>query len=554
MRDTKYWTDLQRDPVFRFRRGMVAVRFSGSHHEYFTYRCSRRIGPNWYKEREIVPIPSDTSLVDITKPRHVHPSAGPAREADLPPKPIVNGKRNYREPDDFRRGMDVKRPRTTTFDQGRTPPRLPRRPSSPPLEFDTNNTWGPPSHEPRSHSPHRTRSSDDHSRSPGGHRPPANDSRRHDRSAAPSHRHDSGYHSSAHSAEKRRSWTDNHKANGYHLSPPLPLSSSASRKRTHERDVSRERVRTRDRDRDRDRDRSRERSRDRGRRDRQERGGAWSPPPPRYGKSHYSKSPSRSQTATPGDDSDNSNLSDLEYELLGMKRPEKKKKSPPPPKMVAKKKQRPKVNDAFRYAFYLLPILFLLLFHSNPTWLTFFCLVAVAAGEKNRFDSGFPPSPFICFCSSLHCGVNIYSHFYLQRRRWGRSGTTRGGGGCVSPGWFGERGREYSIAKVYIYIYIIVSASLNLGLRSGAFVMWRACPSGWVAAFNKLAPPCLPPPTLFDVFKAESFIGACQIGISMTSNNVPKVRRNRPRPFSRVVGHACTQDFTANARDWVSSS
>lgn len=33
-----------------------------------------------------------------------------------------------------------------------------------------------------------------------------------------------------------------------------------------------------------------------------------------------------------------------------MERPEKKKKSPPPPKVVAKKKQRPKVNDAFRYA------------------------------------------------------------------------------------------------------------------------------------------------------------------------------------------------------------
>lgn len=307
VRDTKYWVDLKRDPVFRYRRGMVAVQFSGSHHEYFTYRCSRKLGPEWFKEREFVPTPSDASLNDAIKPRSLHQAPKTHRPGDSPPLP--NGKRSYHDPSDYRR--ETKRARTSTGQDRSPPTRHLRRPSSRGADIDAD-PWAPNPGETRVDSPHQPYSRDEYSHSPGGYR------LQHGERLAPyssAQRHDSGYHS-AHSAEKYRSQRAD-KSLRHHLSPPPSV-------RVRERDTSHERDRDWDRDSGRDPDRDRERGRSL----------SYSRP----------RSHTRSPTPAAADSDDESGMSDLEYELLGLERP-KKKAAPTRPAM---KKPRVKINDAFR--------------------------------------------------------------------------------------------------------------------------------------------------------------------------------------------------------------
>lgn len=309
VRDTKYWSDLKRDPVFRYRRGMVAVQFSGSQHEYFTYRCSRKLGPEWFKEREFVPTPSDASLNDAMKPRNTYQAHMTQRLADSPL--LSNGKRSYQDSDDYRR--DPKRARASTGRDRSPPPRHLLRPSSRGVDVD-GDSWAPG--ETRVDSPRRPYSRDEFSHSPGGYR------LQHGDRLAPynsAQNHDSGYHS-AHSAEKYRSQRED-KNLGHRLSPPPSV-------RVRERDSSRDRDRDWDRGYGRDRDRERERGRS-----------------PSYTKPRSrTRSRTRSPTPAAADSDEDSGMSDLEYELLGLERP-KKKAAPTKPLM---KKPRVRVNDAFR--------------------------------------------------------------------------------------------------------------------------------------------------------------------------------------------------------------
>lgn len=325
VRDTKYWTEINRDPAFRFRRGMVTVQFAGSHHEYFTYHCSRKTRAEWSKDREIVPGPSDPTLNDALKPRSAtHGPLAPKR--DESPSRLTTGKRSYHEAGDYSR--DAKRPRHATGRDPSPSSMLPPRPRPRDVDFEMD-SWAPRLGEGRLDSPHRPYSRDGYSRSPGyrlqgGECPPPYKS---------TQRHDSGYHS-AHSAEKSR----HHRDDRSH-SHRSPLSSIGAR----ERDISRERDLERDRDRDFDRQREREWDRPR------------SPHHPRPRSSSRSRTllirtptpPARSRTARGADTDDESVMSDLEYELLGLERPTSKKAGSQKPTF---KKQRPKVDNAFRWA------------------------------------------------------------------------------------------------------------------------------------------------------------------------------------------------------------
>lgn len=298
VRDTKYWSDLKRDPVFRYRRGMVAVQFAGSHHEYFTYPPPRKAGNDWYKEREIVPMPSDASLNDAIKVRGAQqPPNSYHRQGDS--SSYSNGKRGYRESDDSWR--DAKRARLSTGRE-RSPTRYKPRTSSRDPDIPSG-AWPSQAGEARIDSPQRPYSRDEYSRSPGGYRLQNGDRL--------TQRHDSGY-LSAHSGEKHRSQRDD---KSHHHSPP-PLG------RSRDREASRDRSRGRDR-----REHGRERDRHRAR------------------STSYSRvrSPTRSSSLHGVGSDEESVMSDLEYELLGMARP--MKVAPPKPQA---KKPRVKVNDAFR--------------------------------------------------------------------------------------------------------------------------------------------------------------------------------------------------------------
>lgn len=313
VRDTKYWTDLKRDPVFRYRRGMVTVQFSGSHHEYFTYHCSRKIGPEWFKEREVVPTPSDASLNDAVKNRSAQHPRAPHWQGDTPLH--SNGKRGIRDSDEHWR--DAKRMRPSTGRE-RSPPGYSRRPSSRDIDLQ-GETWTLQARETRVDSPQRPRSRDEYSRSPGGYRLQGSG----ERSSAygSSQRNDTAQHN-AHSVEKLRSQRED-KSLGHRSSPPPHV-----RAREHET--------SHDRDRGRDRDRGKH-GRD-GNRDRDR-----SP--------SYSRPRSKSRSVTlPAHTDDESDMSELEWDLLGLERP-KRKVAPSRPAM---KKPRVKVNDAFRYDFILL--------------------------------------------------------------------------------------------------------------------------------------------------------------------------------------------------------
>ncbi|KAJ4409445.1 hypothetical protein N0V82_009465 [Gnomoniopsis sp. IMI 355080] len=253
VRDTKYWPDLKRDPVFRFRRGMVTVQFPGSHHEYFTYHCSRRLGAHELKEREIVPLPTDESLVDHFKARNNAPASAAHSQGDYRSN-TLNGKRSHPEADDYSR--DVKRSKNKELDRSPLPRH--RRPSPREADHDASPRVPQPG-EARADSPYRPYSRDGHLQSPGGYR-----LQPHGRlipyDSAPPLRNDSGYHSSS---DRYRSGRDDRSST--HLSPPPAAGGSADE------------------------------------------------------------------------------MDDLEYELLGMQRPETPRTIYKPPI----KKPRPKVNDAF---------------------------------------------------------------------------------------------------------------------------------------------------------------------------------------------------------------
>ncbi|KAJ4387140.1 hypothetical protein N0V93_007729 [Gnomoniopsis smithogilvyi] len=329
VRDTKHWPALKRDPVFRFRRGMVTVQFPGSHHEYFTYHCSRKLGANELKEREIVPIPTDETLIDPTKARNNPQASAVHRQGEYPSVPL-NGKRSHPKTDEYSR--DAKRARNKELDSSPLPRH--RRPSSRDADNE-NGPWAAQPGEAYTDSPHRPYSRDGYLQTPGGYRLQAN-GRLVPYDSAPPLRNDSGYHSSS---DRYRSGR-NDKSNT-RLSPPPSV-------RVRERDASHEH--------DRDRDRSREVGRDRDRRERG-RSRSLSQIHPRSRTRTHSRSRSRprsrsrsrtaaadSAAAGSADAGSADEMDDLEYELLGMQRPETPKTVYKPPM----KKQRPKVNDAFR--------------------------------------------------------------------------------------------------------------------------------------------------------------------------------------------------------------
>ncbi|KUI53827.1 hypothetical protein VP1G_01173 [Cytospora mali] len=282
VRDSKQWVTVKRDPIFRYRRGMVVIRFPGSNNEYFTYHCSRKVGRAWFNEREIIPTgPSDSTLNDSIKPRNSMQAVSVVKKGQQGASKTAGGKRSHGhgDGDDYR--LETKRPRNHEKADHSPLPRRPDRSPSRSLEVN-GNPWAPQPGETRSRSPLRPDSRDRHSRSPGVYRLQKEDSRK---------------------GERPKSYRG--RSHSQHLSPP------PSR---------------RGRD-------SHDRSRDRSPR-------KWSP--------SYSRAPSRTRSPTPlaiASDSESGDLSDLEYELLGLERPEKKKKATPAKPTI--KRRQVKLNDAF---------------------------------------------------------------------------------------------------------------------------------------------------------------------------------------------------------------
>ena len=292
VRNSKQWPFVKRDSIFRYRHGMVVIRFPGSNTEYFTYHFSRKLGTEWHNEREIVPTgPSDPTMDDSIDRRHSIQEGQPGAVR------ATSAKRGYGDTDDYR--LETKRPRNhETLD--RSP--LPRRPDrSPTRTLEVNgDPWAPQPGETHSRSPFRPDSRDRYSRSPGVYRLQKEDSRKGQftpRDAT--QRYDSGYHSAYSGDRPYRG-----RSHSRHLSPPPSRRGRDSR------------------------DRSRERSPRK-----------WSP--------SYARARSRTRSPTPlamASDSESADLSDLDFELLGMERPEKKRATPSKP---AVKRRQVKLNDAF---------------------------------------------------------------------------------------------------------------------------------------------------------------------------------------------------------------
>lgn len=293
VRDTKYWPTLQRDPVFRYRRGMVVVQFPGSHHEYFTYHCSRKIDQAWFKERDIIPTPSDAALIDAPKAAaRIH------RPSPRDESPFSHGKRSYRDTgglDDYR---DAKRARWSPLNGNGA------RDRSPPPPHHRRGADSPFSHRPPS------ASTDSPARWQNGDRdrlaPPYSSS-----SSSMARRNDSGYHSS---------YREDKAGPQRHLLPSPSI---------REREYSRPRSASYSRNGGGSRSRTR------------------SPPPRRSRSRSRSRTPARRSRSPIVESDSESGMSDLDYALLGMARPEKKKAKKNTVKPVAKK-PRVKVNDAFR--------------------------------------------------------------------------------------------------------------------------------------------------------------------------------------------------------------
>lgn len=304
VRDTKQWLTVKRDPIFRYRRGMVVICFPGSKNEYFTYHCSRKVGTRWFNEREIIPTgPNDPTLNDSVKPRNSLQTASLLKEGQQGAFKAAIGKRSYGDADDYR--LEAKRPRN--HEKTDCSP-LPRRPDrSPVRSLEINgDPWAPQPGETRSRSPLRSDSRDRYSRSPGVHRLQKEDSRKgHFTPRDATQRYDSGYHS-AYSGDKPKPYRG--RSHSRHLSPPPSRRGRGSRDLSHD-------------------DRSPRK---------------WSP--------SYARARSRTRSPTPlaiASESESADLSDLEYELLGLERPEKNKKKKAMTAKSAIKKRKVKLNDAF---------------------------------------------------------------------------------------------------------------------------------------------------------------------------------------------------------------
>lgn len=309
VRESKQWPKVKQDPIFRFRRGMVVIRFPGTSHEYFTCHFSRKVEAGSLADRELVPYgPTDSSLNDAVSPR-VHHAAGSFVKGGQPVLESKNGKRGHENPDANAR--DVKRPKVQPE---RVVHSLPPRPMSPrprsrsPARSTNINVsvepWSPPAAEGAGRPVSRGR----YSHSPGGYRLQKEDSKGQFTPRDTTQRYDSGY-QSGYSGERNR--PNRERSRSRRLSPP------PSR---------------RGRD---DRGPSRDGSRD----DRTPR--KWSP--------SYAKARARTRSPTPiaaASDAESADLSDLDFELLGMERPEKKTKKAAPNRSAVKRRQV-KLNDAF---------------------------------------------------------------------------------------------------------------------------------------------------------------------------------------------------------------
>ncbi|KAK7734237.1 hypothetical protein SLS53_007885 [Cytospora paraplurivora] len=307
IRESKQWSTVKRDPIFRYRRGMLVIRFPGSKNEYFTYHCSRKVGKEWYDEREIIPTgPSDPTLNDSIKPRASLRAVSVLKEEQPGTPKVNNGKRGLGDADDHK--LETKRPRN--YETSDYSP-LPRRPDrSPARTLDgENDPWAPQPGETHSRSPLRPLPRDHRSRSPGIYRLQKEEVRKgHFSPRDATQRYDSGY-QSAYSGDRPKSYRG--RSHSQHLSPP------PSR---------------RDRDDHRDRDRSRSERSPR----------KWSP--------SYARARSRTRSPSPlaiASDSESAEMSDLDFELLGLERPERRKKKKATPAKPAVKRRQVKLNDAF---------------------------------------------------------------------------------------------------------------------------------------------------------------------------------------------------------------
>lgn len=312
VRESKQWLNVKRDPIFRYRRGMVVIRFPGSRNEYFTYHCSRKVGTSWFNEREIIPTgPSDPTLNDSVKPRNSLQAAGVLKEGQQGVSKGATGKRGHGDADDYR--PETKRPRNHEMTDHSPRPRRADRSPMRSLEI-SGDPWSPQPGETRGRSPLRPDSRDRYSRSPGVYRLHREDTRRgHFTPRDATRRYDSGYHS-AYSGDKPKPYRG--RSRSRHLSPQQQ---QQRRRRDPSRDPSHNRSPRK-----------------------------WSPA--------YARARSRTRSPSPPlampSESESADLSDLEYELLGLERPERKgkdhgKKDAAAPVRSAIKKRKVKLNDAF---------------------------------------------------------------------------------------------------------------------------------------------------------------------------------------------------------------
>lgn len=301
VRESKQWFHVKRDPIFRHRRDMVVVRFPGSSHEYFTYHFSRKLEGGSLNDREVVAQgPSDPSLSDV-----VRPAGTPSKDGQFV-SDSHSGKRGHDNLEGSARGakrLKVQPERMVhTLPPRPMSPRPRSRSPAPGLNINVRvEPWSPQPDETV-----RPDSRGRYSRSPSGHQKGDPNSGGHFTPRDSRQRYDSGY-QSAHSGDRSKPYRE--RSHSRRLSPP------PSR-------------------------RGRGPSSDRSRDD----------PTPRKWSPSYAKARGRTRSPTPiaaASDAESADLSDLEYELLGMERPEKKKKKKAVPSKSAVKRRQVKMNDAF---------------------------------------------------------------------------------------------------------------------------------------------------------------------------------------------------------------
>lgn len=303
VRESKQWAHVKRDPIFRYRRDMVVIRFPGSSHEYFTYHFSRRLDSGSLKNREVVAQgPSDSSLNDVVKPAGI-----PHKDEQFIPS-SKGGKRGHDIPEGNAREVKRLKAQPERIVHSLPPRPMSPRPRSRSPAYGSNINVRVEPWSPRPAEAGRPDSRGRYSRSPSGYQNGDSNSKGHFTPRDSTQRYDSGY-QSAHSGDR----------------------SKPGRERSHSRRLSPPPSR-RGRD---DRGPSSDRSRDE--------------PTPRKWSPSYAEARGRTRSPTPiaaTSDAESADLSDLEYELLGMERPEKKKKKVVPSKLTVKRRQV-KMNDAF---------------------------------------------------------------------------------------------------------------------------------------------------------------------------------------------------------------